>query len=621
MGKKSKASSQIVSSQQVGSQQDDTSPPDITIGDTVIAHGLASREDLNGLAGTVKKVDVARCTVCFSTGEIVAVKPINLFVEEVYEDMLTINGLNFCTAHHYEICGVCGFNFRMGNRLRELAWDPTSATSAEVYAKAEAIDAAEARENAPPRRAPGSSLQAPDSSLRRSQLVPANLDPSPLCAWDHDGDWPILQTPFLLGFSQIEIARMQQGDYGRSDEPEFALRQTLHVIAQAIDNSCADPETLAHLESARRGRGDGPSKIPPRISAARNPIPSFTIQDKAQSEAIMLHVVRVYESDSKFLAPGHAGLNNSLIEVRYTYNTVAGLTPAVLESIQAGMRLLPKGCLQQLINATVPEVRLLAKMLKGNHARLAPAFLAHASRNLPKGWHASVLMPLQAGGAKPEDPKCPQCGAAATKACSRCKKQRYCSAACQKAHWPTHKLTCRKPETGAAAGLLAVVNIRAAEGDAQYEEGMAQMQGMKLHNTSVQGALSARQSYSNFAGADDDALRDKMVPFKFQVPMASTDRNSAGMMAEQCSRLSIPAHLHSHLAASQDPRGVAIMAYDQRRRLQFKIYPSACAQHDQLVQAIRLNGVGGLKAYYNAYVTPTRELHIDLKEMLPPQTW
>lgn len=32
------------------------------------------------------------------------------------------------------------------------------------------------------------------------------------------------------------------------------------------------------------------------------------------------------------------------------------------------------------------------------------------------------------------------------KICSRCKVQRYCSADCQKKHWGTHKLSCKKSE-------------------------------------------------------------------------------------------------------------------------------------------------------------------------------
>lgn len=30
--------------------------------------------------------------------------------------------------------------------------------------------------------------------------------------------------------------------------------------------------------------------------------------------------------------------------------------------------------------------------------------------------------------------------------CSRCKKVYYCGADCQRKNWPTHKLTCSKPQ-------------------------------------------------------------------------------------------------------------------------------------------------------------------------------
>jgi hypothetical protein len=36
----------------------------------------------------------------------------------------------------------------------------------------------------------------------------------------------------------------------------------------------------------------------------------------------------------------------------------------------------------------------------------------------------------------------PLCSASGILRCSRCKKQCYCSAKCQKAHWKTHKTTC-----------------------------------------------------------------------------------------------------------------------------------------------------------------------------------
>jgi hypothetical protein len=42
----------------------------------------------------------------------------------------------------------------------------------------------------------------------------------------------------------------------------------------------------------------------------------------------------------------------------------------------------------------------------------------------------------------------PQCYNSGTKICSRCKKARYCSSECQKLHWKTHKIMCKKPNEG-----------------------------------------------------------------------------------------------------------------------------------------------------------------------------
>ena len=40
---------------------------------------------------------------------------------------------------------------------------------------------------------------------------------------------------------------------------------------------------------------------------------------------------------------------------------------------------------------------------------------------------------------------CDYCGQySTTKKCSGCKEARYCTPACQKSHWPDHKLLCRQ---------------------------------------------------------------------------------------------------------------------------------------------------------------------------------
>jgi hypothetical protein len=595
-------------------------PP--SAGDNVIVHSLTSRNDLNGKAGRVKSLipESGCCAVAFSAGDTVSIRPANLWVEQIYDDMLTIDGRHYCATHRFEICAECGYNFRMSNRLTDLEWDPHSPSSAAVYAKAEALDLQEASENMPSRRAPGTAPGPSEAPLRTSQLAPANLDPASLKPWDHDGTWPIMQAPFLLTFSQTELGLNRQGQKNR--DVETSLRETLLVIAEACDDCCADRAQLAKLEAQKRKNNprwtdQGSFKRP---DDARHPIPSFVVQDKAQSEAVMLHVVRVLDSDRGFDGQAFPPLNFPVIVVRFLYQTAASMSPEVVQSMKAGMRLMPRGTLSKPIGASVAEVRLLVKMLLANRARLAQSFLLHASKELPPGWQVSVLMPLIKKEAE-EKQLCP-CGQPAKQFCGRCKKQGYCSKDCQKAHWPAHKTECRKPDV--AKGSIATVSLAAAEQDAKSDEGMARMMGLNLHGQALHKSMGeSRTSYSNFA--DDEGMQGCMVPFKLQIPMAPTDINAAGSNAQEYHR----AHAHPKLAqmmpnlppANFDPRGIAIMAYDQRRRLQFKIYPSACPEHAQLVDAVRTRGVNGLKAYFNAYVTPERELKIVMSEILPPQPW
>jgi hypothetical protein len=50
---------------------------------------------------------------------------------------------------------------------------------------------------------------------------------------------------------------------------------------------------------------------------------------------------------------------------------------------------------------------------------------------------------------------CAVCGAPADSLCAGCKKVAYCSSACQRTHWPTHKAICKKPAisiSGSAKG-------------------------------------------------------------------------------------------------------------------------------------------------------------------------
>ncbi len=63
-------------------------------------------------------------------------------------------------------------------------------------------------------------------------------------------------------------------------------------------------------------------------------------------------------------------------------------------------------------------------------------FKQQMSQSLASMYHSDHLDVLL------DDPKCADCGSAATQRCSRCKNEWYCSRPCQVKSWKTHKGVC-----------------------------------------------------------------------------------------------------------------------------------------------------------------------------------
>ena len=82
----------------------------------------------------------------------------------------------------------------------------------------------------------------------------------------------------------------------------------------------------------------------------------------------------------------------------------------------------------------------LARMLRRNRKQLRKESVAAAEESWAGGFFKYSALVLTSSGIVST---CPPCGKSATKKCSACKQVAYCSPACQKCDWATHKAACK----------------------------------------------------------------------------------------------------------------------------------------------------------------------------------
>lgn len=559
--------------------------------------GLKSRTDLNGREGVAlyyvppssKAATQGRYLVEVdgSDGERLGIKLENLAVRDHSEDhgkksddIITVNGLTYCKPHRMEICGECGMDFRLMNRMRQL--EPGE----DVYDRAVKVDEEEGKRGERPQQAmskvrPVASVQEP--TLNSKAAPPRGLDPSTLPAWPRDlspvsGSKGHLELAFQQAFSMQEMFQSHAGGKPTPESnPLYHVKESLLCIAQRCDERFRD----------------------------KLPVPRFALQDEAQTEVIFIDVidVRIVDEDRSRMtdSPG-----TPLFIVRWAYYT-AGSMRTFIDGIQASMKMkldadrasgFSKKKAEKAGSQNMPshpaEIALAKCVLETNGKRLDPTFVQKASEGLVEGWRVSCFQPItKEAEKKPETAKeiCAKCGEAGGSrtllTCARCKVQKYCSKECQVADWKAHKKCCKAPEKEAAAEIINVdlsVNLYAARG----------MPDMHMSVMSNQQSMSRAFSSSNarpIIAAAEGSLppADKMFIVKIQVPLVPGDD---------------------------------LMCYNEKRDIQTQIGAENCRGLRRLDQVIRSGNVaGGMKAYFHAYISIANELHVLAHKPLPLQPW
>jgi hypothetical protein len=379
------------------------------VGTAVRLRGLVTRPELNGRVGVAERFDIraARYAVKMQVATPEAqllVKGENLevvdMVEEVSNEMLTVNGLCYCAKHRLEACGSCARDWVVMNRMAQLGGDDSSC---ELAVR---LEARERARNEPPHRAPRSAPQAATPQVPERSQLRAGLDPSRLAAWPADED-------VSSGFKMYQMARLGE----MVGEQSGAARPIPNVWRHVQDE--LDWFTSALQEARERG-------IPP---------PRVVLSDEAQSESLMLDSIALHALDDV----------SALVVVRYMYQSASGMSHERMQMFPQSLKLLPAGTLFASRTLEVTHLRALKALLDHNAAQLDPAFLLRAQVGLPEMVRVSALRPVELDAPRGEGERCAQCGAlGASYACGACMVTHYCARECQRAHWKQHKADCER---------------------------------------------------------------------------------------------------------------------------------------------------------------------------------
>jgi hypothetical protein len=271
------------------------------------------------------------------------------------------------------------------------------------------------------------------------------------------------------------------------------------------------------------------------------------------------------------------------------------------------------GMVQSVTAASKEEMKLLNGFLQDNAAKMDEELRAKVEASADKKLfkiplsYTSFVTPLTRSE-DPPDEKCKVCGAPTTKICNKCKVAKYCSRDCQTQDWKAgHRNECKRPEEIAKEARDSDVNNNAADDpwvDIDPKQTPKSLQGFMATVSNISPCMSSTKGIQ-------DTKKMAALP---------------GIKRDSVMMVKVQSVLGSRLEDYQ-----SILIYPQGKKFQISVVPENIvkghADYRRLWMLIRTRGsdaglgMGGCKAYFDAYVTTGGLLRIMIDKMKPIQRW
>jgi len=407
-----------------------------------------------------------------------------------------------------------------------------------------------------------------------------------------------VSSEFLDAMSGVEKMR---SNFGVQQSPEFGNRESWTLIANYIDsaNGVAPDERLC--------RG---GQVPPSYTPGEAVRIMYQCTDEGRG--VIIDIIGV-----KSRLPAD-GIEEPVILCHYCEITREQMgTPGFSQRvIVQTSRASSRGHSMASMNVELDEHAVVMRMLRKNEKLLDPTFRSHEAerRSASDGWRTSFVSPTSVES-KPSTSKkteaaameCsrPGCAKRGKSTCNRCKKVKYCSITCQKAHWKGgHKKECKAPTRPFVEYDVSFI-----------EPSQRSMFHMNMSNQQSVRAMTA----------------DRIAGTGIHQSITSEQKAAKGVKA-LAQRAKVGGNFTIKVQCARGGGSFPLMTYDRKRDLNVLLakdaaLPASTSERhrsdDELRELIQTYGeVGGQKGYCTACAgSEPRFIRIYVDKLEAPKAW